>query len=128
MAYGFGSLWIVGQNVVQVSALTMKRVATVPDTTSYSDITTGFGSVWLADDEGNAVVRVDPRRRTVTKRYRLSGSAFGVAAGMGAVWATSDDGNLARIDPQRGDVGEIRIGGAPRSVDVDRNDVWVSVD
>jgi len=128
MAYGFGSLWIVGRNLVQVSALTMKRVATIPATTSYADLATGFGSVWLADDEGKAVVRLDPRRHRVTDRYRLSGSAFGVAAGRGVVWATSDDGNLARIDPQRGDVAEIRIGGAPRSVDVDRKDVWVSVD
>src|SRR3954471_1598624 len=128
MAYGFGSLWIVGRNLVQVSALTMKRVATIPETTSYVDVATGFGSVWLADDEGRAVVRVDPRRHTVTKRYALGGAGVGVAAGRGAVWAASDDGNLARIDPRRGDVAEIRIGGAPRSVDVARKDIWVSVD
>jgi len=128
MAYGFGSLWIVGRNLVQVSALTMKRVATVPQTASYVDVATGFGSVWLADDEGRAVVRVDARHHAVTKRYRLGGSAFGIATGRGAVWAASDDGNLARIDPRRGVVEEIRIGGAPRSVDVDRKDVWVSVD
>jgi streptogramin lyase len=128
MAYGFGSLWIAGRNLVQVSGATMKRVATVPGTTGYVDVATGFGSVWLADDEGRAVVRVDPSQHTVERSYRLGGSPFGVTSGRGAVWATSDDGKLARIDPQRGDVEEIRIGGAPRSVDVHRNDVWVSVD
>ena len=128
MAYGFGSLWIAGRNLVQVSGATMKRVATVPETTGYVDVATGFGSVWLADDEGRAVVRVDPSQHRVERSYRLGGSPFGVASGRGAVWAASDDGKLARIDPQRGDVEEIRIGGAPRSVDVHRNDVWVSVD
>ena len=128
MAYGFGSLWIVGRDLVQVSAVTMKRVATVLQTVNYVDVATGFGSVWLANDEGKTVVRVDPRQHSIQQRYRLGGSPFGIASGGGAVWAPSDDGYLARIDPQRGDVEEISIGGAPRSADVHRNDVWVSVD
>ena len=128
MAYGFGSLWIVGKNLVQVAAATMTRVATVPETAGYLDVATGFGSVWLANDEGRTVVRIDPRQHTIQQRYRLGGSPFGIASGGGAVWAPSDDGYLARIDPQRSDVEEISIGGAPRSVDVHRNDVWVSVD
>jgi len=128
MAYGFGSLWILGGDLVQVSAATMTRVASVPGTASYLDVATGFGSVWLADDERKAVVRVDPRQHSIQQRYRLSGSPFGIASGGGAVWAPSDDGYLVRIDPQRDAVEEISIGGAPRSADVHRNDVWVSVD
>ena len=128
MAYGFGSLWIVGKNLVQVSAATMTPVATVQQTVNYVDVATGFGSLWLADDEGRRVVRVDPRQHSIEQRYRLGGSPFGIASGGGAVWAPSDEGNLARIDPKRNDVEEISIGGAPRSVDVHRNAVWVSVD
>jgi len=128
MAYGFGSLWIAGEVLVEVSAVTMTRVATVPGTRNYVDVATGFGSVWVANDEGRTVVRVDPRQHSIKQRYRLGGSPFGLASGGGAVWAPSDDGNLARIDPQRGDVEEISIGGAPRSADVHGNTVWVSVD
>ena len=128
MAYGFGSLWIADESLVEVSTVTMTRVATVPVMANYVDVATGFGSVWLADDEGKTVVRVDPRQHSIKQRYPLGGSPFGLASGAGAVWAPSDDGNLARIDPQRGDVVEVSIGGAPRSADVHGNEVWVSVD
>ena len=74
------------------------------------------------------ITRLDPRQYSVQRRYRLSGSPFGLSSGSGAVWAPSDDGNLGRIDPRRGVVEEIGIGGAPRSVDAHGKDVWVSVD
>ena len=129
MAYGFGSIWIVGlQKLEQLSATTMRRLATVPTTRFYVDIATGLGSIWLADDEGRAVVRLDPHKKVVVRSYPLTGAPFGVATGAGAAWATSDDGAVARIDPAANGVELIAVGGAPRSLDVGGKAVWVSVD
>ena len=129
MAYGFGSIWIIGsQEVARLSAATMRRVGTVRVTGFYVDVATGLGSVWLADDDGNAVVQVDPGQEAVERTYSLGGAPFGVAVGAGAAWAASDDGTVARIDPERDDVEQIAVGGAPRSVDIGAGEVWVSVD
>jgi streptogramin lyase len=128
MAYGFGSVWIVGTELQRLSGATMRPVATVPVAGRYADVATGHGSVWLADDEGRAIIRVDPAREAVARSYDLGGAPFGVAVGAGAVWATSEDGAVARIDPVRDDVQLIAIGGAPRSLDAGRGAVWVSVD
>ena len=112
----------------RVSAATMRHVETVADAGFYADIAVGLGSVWLADDTRHAVVRVDPARGVVARRYALGGAPFGVAVGAGAAWATSDDGTVVRIDPARGRVEVIDVGGAPRSLDVSGRTVWVSVD
>jgi streptogramin lyase len=71
---------------------------------------------------------VDPSQEAVARTYDVGGTTFGVAIGAGAVWAASDNGTVARIDPRRGDVDLIRVGGAPRVVDVRGRAVWVSVD
>jgi DNA-binding beta-propeller fold protein YncE len=129
MAYGFGSIWIVGgEKIERVSAATMRRVATVRVTGFYVDVASGLGSIWLADDEGHAIVRVDPGQHAIARTYDLGGAPFGVAVGAGAVWATSDEGRVARIDAARDDVDLIGVGGAPRSLDVGGQTVWVSVD
>jgi len=127
MAYGFGSLWVLGRELERVSAATGRIVGTV-DLVGGSDIATGFGSVWIADDEMQAVVRVDERQEAIVRTYDVGGSPLGVAVGAGAVWAASDDGTVIRIDPESDDVTTARVGGAPRVVDVGAGKVWVSVD
>ena len=74
------------------------------------------------------MLRVDARQEAIVRTYDLDGSALGVAVGEDAVWAASDDGTVARIDPETDDVAVVRVGGAPRSVDVGAGAVWVSVD
>jgi hypothetical protein len=127
MAYGFGSIWIVGRDVARVSPVTMRRVSTIP-VAGFADVAAGLGSVWLADDAGHAVLRVDPVREAIVRRYVLGGAPFGIAVGGGAVWAASDDGTVARIAPVQDAVDIVHVGGAPRSVDIGAESVWVSVD
>ncbi len=128
MAYGFGSIWILGAGVERISAATMRHVATVAEGGFYADVAAGLGSVWLADDSRHAIVRVDPARGVVARKYALGGAPFGVAVGAGGAWASSDDGTVVRIDPGRERVEVIDVGGAPRSLDVSGRTVWVSVD
>ena len=50
-----------------------------------ADLVVGLGSVWVADDEGQAILRIDPRQAAVVRTYELGGSPLGVAAGDDAV-------------------------------------------
>jgi len=128
MAYGFGSLWVLGRGLARVSPASGEVIGTVDLVGSSADVATGFGSVWIADDEMQAVVRVDERQEAIVRTYELDGSPLGVAVGADAVWAASDDGTVVRIDPGTDDVTIVRVGGAPRLVDVGAGEVWVSVD
>ncbi len=128
MAYGFGSLWVLGRELERVSLASGRVVGTVDLVGSSADVATGFGSVWIADDEMQAVVRVDAEQEAIVRTYDVGGSPLGVAVGADAVWAASDDGTVVRIDPETDDVTIVRVGGAPRVVDVGAGEVWVSVD
>jgi hypothetical protein len=128
MAYGFGSLWVLGRELERVSAATGRVVGTVDLVGGRADLAMGFGSVWIADDEMQAVVEVDEQQEAIVRTYDVGGSPLGVAAGADAVWAASDDGTVVRIDPETDDVTVVRVGGAPRVVDVGAGRVWVSVD
>jgi hypothetical protein len=128
MAYGYGSLWVLGRELVRVSTVTARVVATVDLVGGRADVATGFGSVWIADDEGRAVVRVDARQEAIVRTYDLGGSPLGVAVDDASVWAASDDGTVVRIDPGSSAVTSVAVGSAPRVVDVGAGEVWVSVD
>ncbi|HJR94005.1 MAG TPA: protein kinase [Gaiellaceae bacterium] len=128
MAYGSGSLWVLGRQLVRVSTVTARVVGTVDLIGGRADVATGFGSVWIADDEQGAVVRVDMRQEAIERTYDVGGNTLGIAASPGGVWAASDDGTVVRIDPETHDVTSVRVGGAPRVVDVGAGEVWVSVD
>ena len=128
MAYGFGSLWVLGRELERVSAATGKVVGTIDLVGGRADVATGFGSVWIADDEMQAVVRVDEQQEAIVRTYDIGGSPLGVAVGTDAVWAASDDGTVVRVDPERDGLTVVRVGGAPRVVDVGAGEVWVSVD
>jgi DNA-binding beta-propeller fold protein YncE len=127
MAYGYGSLWILGRELERMSTATTGPVGSV-DIAGGSDIATGFGSVWVADDGERKVLRVDPHREEIMRTYDVGGSPFGVAVGAGAVWVASDDGTVLRIDPKTDEVTVVHIGAAPRVVDVGAGEVWVSAD
>jgi streptogramin lyase len=61
-----------------------------------------FGSVWLADTDSDALLRMDPGTRRVTARIALGGR-MAIARGSGGLWVTlSKDGEfrLLRIDPR----------------------------
>jgi streptogramin lyase len=127
MAYGFGSLWVLGPELERLSPETMRRVATVELPEDYSDIATGLGAVWVADDGSEAVLRVDPREERISRTYDVKGVPLGVAVGPDAVWTANETGTVARIDPRTDEVAPTPVGGTPRGLDVGASAVWVSV-
>jgi streptogramin lyase len=127
MAYGFGSLWVLGPELERLSPATMRRVATVELPEDYSDIATGLGAVWVADDGSEAVLRVDPGEERISRTYAVRGVPLGVAVGPDAVWTANEAGTVARIDPRTNEVAPTPVGGTPRGLDVGASAVWVSV-
>jgi streptogramin lyase len=127
MVYGFGSLWVLGPELQRLSTAAMRLVATVELPAGYIDMATGLGGVWVADDEGEAVLRVDPREERISRTYDVRGGPLGVAVGPDAVWATNELGTVARIDARTGEVAATPVGGSPRGLDVGAGAVWVSV-
>jgi hypothetical protein len=128
MAFGFGSLWILGRELERLSAVTGRLVSTIDLVGGRADIDTGFGSVWVADDEGGRVLRIDAVEEALERTYDVGGGALGVSVSADAVWVASDDGTVVRIDPETDEVDVVDVGGEPNSVDVGAGAVWVSVD
>jgi DNA-binding beta-propeller fold protein YncE len=126
MAYGFGSLWVLGPELERLSPATMRRVATLNLPGDATDIATGLGAVWVAD-ESEAVLRVDPRVESITQTYDVGGSPLGVAVETDAVWAATEARTVARIDPRTDDVTDVPVGGVPRALDGGAGAVWTSV-
>jgi serine/threonine protein kinase len=127
MAYGFRSLWVLAEELERLSPASMQRLATVELPGSSVDIATGHGSVWVSDEEGDAVLRVDPRDESLARTYGVGGSALGVAVATDTIWAATEAGTVARIDPLTDEVTSVPVGGLPRSVAVGATAVWVSV-
>jgi Protein kinase domain len=129
LAYGFGSIWTIGleRRLVRLAPVTLRPKATVELSFGLVDVTVGEGSVWLPDERGHQVWRVDPARNVVEDTYDVGGRTVAVAVGAGAVWAPSDDGSVIRIDPATGDTERIDVGGAPTGIAVGAGLVWVSV-
>jgi virginiamycin B lyase len=92
----------------------------------------GFGSLWVASCEEQAVYRIDPSTgkqiaKIITGLADPTGE-FSLAAGAGSVWLlTKSSGELSRIDPSKNKVvSHIKV--APNSfvVDYGFNSIWIT--
>ena len=128
LAYGFGSLWVLGDTLDRVAPHTLRRIGGVRVAAGFDRLVAGAGALWLANEDGGTVVRVDPVEEVVSRTYDVGGTPAGLAAGDGAVWVATDTGKLARIDARTDVVTSLALGGAPRSVSLGARGVWVSVD
>lgn len=74
-------------------------------------ITAGTGSIWIADDGSNEILRIDPDQARLVARIRIPGRAWGIAAGPrsvivvsvpteGPVSGPSGTRFLRRLDPR----------------------------
>jgi hypothetical protein len=127
LAYGFGSVWVLSDELERVSPRTLRRIDTVDLANGFVALVAGSGAVWVANEDNGTVVRVDPAEEVVSRTYDVGGRPSGLALGAGAVWVASDAG-IARIDPSTDDVRSLALGGAPRNVAVATSGVWASVD
>jgi YVTN family beta-propeller protein len=119
IAIGGDAVWVGlagGQNeVARIDPQTNQVVARIPVGKRPEGLAFGEGAVWVANDEGMAVTRIDPATNAA-KIIPVGIRTFDVAVGGGAVWAASADrsgsansdphttGMLVRIDPQSNQV------------------------
>jgi hypothetical protein len=95
-------------------------------------VAVGERAVWVVGTHGSRgeLVRVDPRRRTITARKLLPRPVVldSVTTGFGAVWAVdAARAKLYRIDPRRLELSApIRLGSRPGRPWTAFGDVWVS--
>jgi DNA-binding beta-propeller fold protein YncE len=127
LAYGFGSVWVLGDELERVSPRTLRRIDTVNLANGFVGLVAGSGAVWVANEDNRTVVRVDPAQNVVSRTYDVGGRPSGLALGAGTVWVASDAG-IARIDPGTDEVRSLALGGAPRNLTVATSGVWASVD
>src|SRR5262249_13985920 len=67
-------------------------------------VATGGGSVWVAEDFGSRVWRLDPRSGNVTRRFVIRGGGISDAAfGAGSLWVGRRS-DVLRVDPRNGRV------------------------
>src|SRR5215212_1940813 len=78
-------------------------VADVRLATGLSSLAAGPGAVWTVDQDGGAVLKVDPSTRRVVARIPTGGREARVTAGAGAVWVLAGDLLLS------GDAGPVRL-------------------
>jgi predicted Ser/Thr protein kinase len=128
IAAGASGVWAVGARTLwHVDARALRVVARTQLPFTPSAIAAGSGGVWLADESGDAVVRVDPGSGRPTARIKVGDAPTAVAVGPEAVWvANRADGTVSRIDPRRKAVDKtITIGAEPIDLVAGLGAVWV---
>jgi ABC-type oligopeptide transport system substrate-binding subunit/class 3 adenylate cyclase/streptogramin lyase/tRNA A-37 threonylcarbamoyl transferase component Bud32 len=129
MAIGFGAVWVVDGKEpallrVDPRYLTTQRIPLPAkkadiDFTAPTEVTTGDGSVWVA--EANAVFRINPDTQRVVKTISVPQADL-LAYGDGALWVgQSNASSISKIDPKtnqvvqpvklRDFVGDVEVGG-----------------
>jgi virginiamycin B lyase len=101
VAYGF--VWVghcfSGRGVSQVDPQTNRLVATVA-TIRAADLASGAGSLWIADFDAGAVLRLDPATTAVVATINVGAEPNVIEFGFDSVWVvTRTDGTISRIDP-----------------------------
>lgn len=111
VAAAYGAIWALRGGLTRIDPRRNKsrEVREVGSPTAFT-LRVGSGSLWIADDGSNEVLRIDPIRERLAARVRVPGRAWGVAAGPrdvvvlsvpGRGPVTGPDGTrfLYRLDP-----------------------------
>lgn len=106
VAVGGGAAWVpVGdRSVTRIDAETLTAIPAVFVQSGPSEITPGFGSMWVANVNAMSLSRFDPETRQVTATIatgldKVGHALHGLATGEGRVWLATTDGILG-FDPE----------------------------
>jgi DNA-binding beta-propeller fold protein YncE len=133
LAAGAGGLWVSSASTGAVRRIDLGTLAVgkpIPAGRGPAGVTVGHGLVWVANNRGDTVTRVDPSLHTVIgDPISVGARPGGIDAGTEAVWvASSADDSVTRLDLSSGEkLGEpIRVGPKPGAVVVGPEAVWVA--
>ena len=107
VAFYRGSAWVLAGGVqrlerVDLATHKVNLVVSVPWSPG-SRVAVGAGSIWLTQDGGSNVMRIDAENGKVLDRFAVSGQGGGIAYGAGSLWLARGQG-VARVDPKSGRV------------------------
>lgn len=93
-------------------------------------VAVGEGAVWVANQVGNSVTRIDPRTNRAVATVPVSSGVADVAVGRDAVWTGGDRRGVAqvvRIDTRTNQVvATVPVGSQPTRLAVTDDAVWVT--
>jgi streptogramin lyase len=129
---GLGSVWVLdsGGTLYRLDPRSGKIVhrLTLPVTAAYN-IWTGGGSLWVADDQGAAVVRVSADGRRVLARARTGDGPASMAFSGTTGWVLSHrDRVLTRIDLRTNRARQVAVvpGSAPERLAFAAGSLWMT--
>jgi streptogramin lyase len=139
IAWGEGAVWItngfgaegVGSQVVRVDPAD-DSVQAAFETPGGKAIVVAYGSVWVADDNGDRVLRFDPSTGDLRAEVPMPEGSLPnfLAVGTGAsegIWVVNElGGTVVRIDPATENVTDRLPVDAPTAVAADDEGVWVT--
>jgi len=108
VAAGARGVWVTSPNratVTRIDPSTNEIVTEIAVDGFPEGVTTGFGSVWVAnsgppDGVNGGVARINPQTNEVRKTIDLSNAPQFLATGAGSIWASANDGTIVRLDPK----------------------------
>ena len=87
----------------------------------------GPRTVWVTSAPDGTLSGIDADTREVTSRRRLGPGVSGVAIGAGSVWVASPrTGTVLRVDPERGVIARVAVGGRPGALVFAAGRLWVA--
>jgi YVTN family beta-propeller protein len=103
-------------------------IGTVAVGGSPTGVAVGADAVWVSDQAGGRLVRIDPQIDQVTQPINVGTGPGAIAVGYRSVWvANTLDGTVSRIDPQTNEVtATIPVGDGPTGIAVGAGGVWVA--
>jgi YVTN family beta-propeller protein len=103
-------------------------LAEIPVGSFPSQVAAGAGALWVGNEAGGTVSRIDRRTRAVSQTIAVGNGPTAVAVGAGGVWVVNSlDGTLKWISPATNEVVRtIPAGNSPSGVCVTARAVWVA--
>ena len=102
--------------------------ATVPLGAPPAALAAGVGSLWVAEADAGAVVRVDEKRRTVLATIPVGTTPSRIVATSGQVWVLDPiDRTVSRIDPDTDTVAQtITVARDPSDLVLSEGSLWIA--
>jgi virginiamycin B lyase len=85
--------------VTRIDARTNKPTKVVTGFKAPIGLAFGFGSIWVADLDSQAIIRINPRSGRIVGRLPVGGKPIRLGVGFGSLWVRDDTGRVLRIKP-----------------------------
>jgi YVTN family beta-propeller protein len=108
----------------------LPSLGTIPVGRQPTTVAVGDGAVWVANQVGNSVTRIDPRANRVVATVPVSTGVADIAVGRDAVWTGGDRRGVARVvrigSRTNRVVASVPVGSQPTRLAVTDDAVWVT--